>query len=620
MIIRRKISFEHDDLTHHILFVGSTGRGKTTFARNLCQKIRKLPEANASVFFIDPKGIDAPKLLEEVELDDSVTYLDPVRGFSFNPLALPPYEPARRDQVVSLHIGYFLNLIHNWYAKSDLSTYAPRMMWLLESTLRYLYRQTDNPTFGDIVDVGHLFLKHDQEKINAFLSKIEQGEDKLIDYELTTELQAIGKIPKDAWFPILTRISRFVTDPFLSKIFNVRRGTVDFLDLLKPGRLTVVRAAGLGSQILPFFISALILGIWFGVRYRHEVLRESNLVLVVGDELHTISNAVDLDELLSQARAFNLGLFFLLQNLSQLPFSVRESLLANTHTHIVAMVSGSDADNFLDTWGLTGEERQRWKKWMTSPPPWTFVGRNRNRMPSIYDLPPPPKRIHTRENVEKWINANVPGFGRPTESLISKIIGEIREFERLLPEGLPDEISWKLLVALERPGSFYNACTRAAVSRGHKTKKAWDSLISQGSIVKVRRVRGATHFGRSRRVQRLYFNPDFSKVAKSLEGRQIAKVAHRYHLKQGNFVTVIPQRIGEFKCDMVAYDYKKHLAMAIEVESSQEIKTHAEQVRINIEKFSDLGFDVLELWFSKRMKEKIRELVGVTPNVELHPV
>jgi len=52
---------------------------------------------------------------------------------------------------------------------------------------------------------------------------------------------------KEAFDPVLTRLSEFATDPFLRKMFSVRRSTLDFRKLLEPGSFTVIRVAGFQS-------------------------------------------------------------------------------------------------------------------------------------------------------------------------------------------------------------------------------------------------------------------------------------------------------------------------------------------------------------------------------------
>jgi hypothetical protein len=622
MIGRRKIVLDHDDFTHHVLFTGSTGSGKTTFARNLCVKTRDA--LDAAVIFIDPKGIDAPKLLEEVELDDSVLYLDPARGFSFNPLALPPHDPKDRERIVSLYIGHFRQLASSWFSgRGDLASFAPRMTWLFESTLRYLYKKTDTPTFGDIVAIAHIFLERDKSKIAAFLVQTDKDlRDSFTGRELKVELEVLPSLTKDAWFPLLNRLSQFATDDFLSKIFNVRRGTVNVLDLLEPGRLTVVKAAGIGEQVVGLFISAIVLGVWFNVRYRREVLKKQSLVLVVGDELHVISDMLDINVILAQARAFDLGLIFLLLNLFQLPPPLRASLLANTHTQIAGKISGDDAASFCKNWGICKEEHSRFHSWMTAPPvwkPWSVLVRGRDRTIDVYDLPPPPERVNKFAEVERWVSENNPGFGVPAPPLTAELTADVREFENYLPGPLPSELEWKLLIAIEKPATFSKAVTKAAVPRTTPTKDAWESLINRGMIIKSSRAHGAEYIGRSKETQRLYFTPDFSRIARSEEGQRLAELAWRHHLELGSFIVIAPQRLGEFKVDLIAYDYKARLPIAVEIESTSEIKTHAEQVAINIKKFSELGFSCLQIWFPKALNSKIKELLGSVKNVELFP-
>ena len=64
------------------------------------------------MFFIDPKGDDALKLLTELPTLEGVTFLDPVRtGFSVNLFELPPHRPEDKERVRSMYTGYVLEII-----------------------------------------------------------------------------------------------------------------------------------------------------------------------------------------------------------------------------------------------------------------------------------------------------------------------------------------------------------------------------------------------------------------------------------------------------------------------------------------------------------------------------
>jgi hypothetical protein len=606
-LLREKLVLNEEDLRHHLLFVGSTGAGKSTFARNLA--IRAIG-IQSSVFFIDPKGFDAPKLLEELPDLKNVVYLEPKQGFAFNPLALPPHNSGLRDQIVSLYIGHFRSLVESWYARGDIAAYAPRMLWIFESLLSYLYRRTDYPTFGDIVEIAHIFLSQNRERMEDFLGQIERDlKDGYPDLGLKTELQLLRKLPRDAWIPILVRLSRFATDPYLSRLFNVRTSNFSILDRLEPGRVTVVRAAGIGEQAIPFFISALVLGVWFAVKYRSEILEKRNLVLLIGDELHTISEAVDLDQILSQGRAFDMGLVFLTQHLYPLPACIRASLLANTHTQIVSKISGEDAEIFLKNWGVT-ENKEEWRSLMLSSPahsPWLAVIRTRERKVRKYELPPPPRKVRSLENALGELPSL--GFGVPSAPIVGGT--RARQFERYLPESLPEEKEWRLMLAVsKKPASFYLACQRSALPRDRSTKEIWDRLISRNALVLHKRIRGADYYELSRQLMRLYFEPNFATIAKSREGRAIAQRAYEYHIERGDYVVVALQLAGETRPDLIAYDYQKSSPIAIEVETESEIRHHAEQVSINARKYLEIGFDRLEIWCPKGLDSRVRELVA----------
>jgi hypothetical protein len=367
---------------------------------------------------------------------------------------------------------------------------------------------------------------------------------------------------------------------------------------------------------MPFFISALVLGVWFAVKYRIEILEKRNLVLLIGDELHTISEAVDLDQILSQGRAFDMGLVFLTQHLYPLPAFTRASLLANTHTQIVSKISGEDADIFLKNWGVI-ENKEEWHSMMLSSPaysPWLAVVRTRGRKVRKYELPPPPRTVRSLEDALSELPSL--GFGLPAVPIVGG--ARARSFERYLPESLPEEREWRLMLAVSKsPASFYLACQRSALPRDRSTKEIWNRLISRNVLVLHKRIRGADYYRLSREVMRLYFEPDFATIAKSREGTIIAQRAYEYHIERGDYVVVALQRPGETRPDLIAYDYLKSIPIAIEIETESEIKHHAEQVSINARKYREIGFDRLEIWCPRGLDSRVRELVA---EAEIHAV
>jgi len=90
-------------------------------------------------------------------------------------------------------------------------------------------------------------------------------------------------------------------------------------------------------------------------------------------------------------------------------------------------------------------------------------------------------------------------------------------------------------------------------------------------------------------------------------------------------------RRGMFCCpaaqapDLVAYDYKRLKAIAIEVESSSECRSHREQVHRNMLKWRELDFDECHVRFPKIFEKEVREILEILPeelrlNVKISPV
>lgn len=341
------ITLGYDDFSRHIYIIGATGSGKTSLIRIIAKGLEdanKTGKFSNAFLYIDPKGDDSWKFLSQVDelSPEKVTFLDPWKtGFSVNLLELPPCSEEEKERVRSTYQGFVLNLIQEWYEATPAT--APRMLRIFQSLLVYLYSLTDSPTLVDLHDLV-ISLQGDEgsEKVIREMNELlpEEAE------SLRKEITAIAGMREEAFDPVLTRISQFVLDPFLRRIFCVRHSTVDFAKLLEPGHITIIRACDdVGAHIAPLIRAMVVLKLWFAVKERASSTQEKERtqVILAVDEFQDIPKLEAIQTILAQARSARLGLILAHQTTAQLSDQLLRVILGNVGLMVMFRVGGDDA-------------------------------------------------------------------------------------------------------------------------------------------------------------------------------------------------------------------------------------------------------------------------------------
>ncbi len=343
------------DFANHVYAVGASGSGKTSLIRILAKHLEMWNNSgefpNAFVY-VDPKGDDSHKFIKQCEpdtLDDNrIHFLDPQQTrFSINPLELPAHRPREREEVVSRYVGYFMKTIEEWYQQSASFVQMER---IFRALLFYIYMRHDAPTFLDIHDI---ILRLQRDKNDA-LPKI-MDTFGTPDTEMEQALESIATLKVDAFTPLLNRIEQFATDPVLKRMFSVRHGTVDFNEIIRSGRYTVVRISPLNMphHVQPLAMQAFILKLWFTVQERaNRIPDEKNRtqVILALDEFQIVKDLQVLQLMLEQARSLGLGLILSHQTTEQISDKQLGLITGNSGTQLIGKVNGKDASRISQIW------------------------------------------------------------------------------------------------------------------------------------------------------------------------------------------------------------------------------------------------------------------------------
>ncbi len=621
----------YTDLTRHTYTIARSGHGKSALLLTLIKQLMST-ESQAvypcAMIYLDPKGDDAIKVLQQMDVLDpeKITFLDPVRSpFAINPLELPPHDSEDADRIRSTYTGFVMRLVQEWYQIDKVSE-APRMLRIIERVVDALYYLHGAPTFIDLHHVITVFQAGDEGEVEGLLNQFASAMPSSSAEELRKALASIAGMKGEAFDPVLTRLERFATDPFLKRLFCVRHSTVDFAKLLEPGHLTVIRvpAHEVGFHIAPFIMGTLIIRLWFSILERASRLAESERtpVILAVDEFQEVKGLGVLEQMLAQARAFRLGLWLSHQNLQQVDDQMLASILGNTGTQIAGNLNGEDAAKIARNWERDQAMRQAIESELVTLPDWNFLVRELPP-PGGEQQPPyrekslaPPPLLRSYDQLKPFLEEERLRYGlsRVERSIFSQKKEDWEKFSTVRP--IPQRAAWLILTALEKgPGGITRICELSGLPRDEETTKAVEGLHDFSQIKVVRsdragnRTYGLTNGGLA--LLPPTTKEGFESIGKE-DAQEIALAARRYYLEHGFFFAIGRQDLKmERKPDCVAFDYDRALPIAGEIESTNHVQTHPEELKshlLEVEPFREL-----HVWCQGGVKTKVEGLIAQLP-------
>ncbi|MFJ6901772.1 type IV secretory system conjugative DNA transfer family protein [Streptomyces hokutonensis] len=320
----RPLAMAPEDRAAHMLVVGPTGSGKSTFLENIMAGDIADGEGFA---YIDPKGDSVARLLDliprhrikDVVLFD-VTDLDHPVGF--NILA-----GERPDRVAGQLVVAFDKLF-------DLTSSTPRAVDVLRSTLMTLaqggYTIIDVPLMLDAGPRGQVF----RDRVTAQTTHPE-----LLDFwtwfdNLSTREQA------EVSAPIIRRLRPLLLYPELRATFGQTASGFDLASAIRQRKIILVplQSAQLHEQarlVGTLFLNAL----WNAIRTAGH---GDNFYLYV-DEFREVANLpVSYGQLFEQARGYKMPIIAATQDVSRFNERDRKDLMNNTRTKAFFQPAASD--------------------------------------------------------------------------------------------------------------------------------------------------------------------------------------------------------------------------------------------------------------------------------------
>src|SRR5271157_1560723 len=347
-------SIDEEDMVFHALFVGSTGAGKTNAVLYWLHQLFS-NKKDVAIVLIDPHGDAAIELMQVIPKSERnrVTILDPTYvSFGLNPLSLPKGVDAQnKAQVLQTQVEE-LSVLLSDVLNTDAAN-APRLMWIFKGALYYLYTLDDNPTFKDLYRILMDFISLPKEEVASMLRA--KG---LRDEIISSTIDAISKLQKDAFSPVINRISNFVLPPqsITSRTFCSRTSKLDFDEMTVPGRLTIFRITKtLPHDFRNLIAASIAMRFYFAVEKRAARLERMGeppsartpIVLAV-DEFQNISDLKLLDTILSESRKYGLYLWMVNQNIQQIRPELFSSVSGNVGPVYSFRVGPDDASKISE--------------------------------------------------------------------------------------------------------------------------------------------------------------------------------------------------------------------------------------------------------------------------------
>ncbi len=628
------IRIDMEDLSRHTYVVGGSGVGKTTLILNVVKQLRE-SKTPLAIHFIDPHGDASNKLLRILPNWEGVTLFDPVTAnFSINPLQLPPYRSTEdRELKVEWVIGVFMQMLETLFGVTTVK--MPRLTFIVETSLRYLYKITDTPTMVDLYAV--LLALRDRDRLKQILDQMNVD-----DAEITSTLEFATKLPADAVFAILNKIGTFTSNPLLRKLFCSPQPNINFQELIKPGRLVIWRIAKdrVPPNVLIMSMNTIVLTLWFAVLFRAGELDEDKRspVVTVVDEFQNLQELALLDVIPSEARKYGMPLFLIHQNLAQLNHQRRESILANSATKVMFRVSGTDASSLaadldpMNAKELAGQ--------LTTLADFNALVRLRAKGQEEQVAPhhcltlPDPPTTQSPERVRQFEEEMRQEFAAPESIGVSLIENALeRRWVKLLSEPVPDPLTFQVLETVKALGNEAYAKRIAETlskDRSRIISPKLDELERTGfltSEVATERTtpgRPPTIFSLTSKSNGLLL---IEGVADTLsdahmggeEAIALGCEAVKHYRAKGWLVIILRQGGTLRKPDLVAIpltpdgEWDLERAVAVEVESLSELSTHPEQVKINMSKNFDAGFSFVDIWCRKQFSATLDSLYRSLP-------
>lgn len=326
---KRLFGIKRGDRRYHMLLIGRTGAGKSTF---LAQLIRQDVANGEGLAVLDPHGDLANAARESIppaRAHDVILFdpADPANALTFNPLHVQNFD--QRHLVVSELMTIFQQI----WEKS----WGPRLEYILRVTLLTL---TSRPGYT-LLDA--LRMLNDAE----FRAGVVAGlQDEILKAFWSDEFGRYSKSHRtEAIAPIQNKLGEFLINPILRRVFDHPEGSIQLRSIMDEGKVLIVNLSvgRLGRDVSRLLGASLLGKLALAALSRaDQPANERRDFYAYVDEFPLFATS-SVDTILSEARKYGLALVVALQYLDALEPKLVAAILGNVGNLLVFRVGVKDA-------------------------------------------------------------------------------------------------------------------------------------------------------------------------------------------------------------------------------------------------------------------------------------
>jgi len=405
------------------------------------------------------------------------------------------------------------------------------------------------------------------------------------------------------------------TNELLQRIFS--KNTIDDNTLFAPGNVIIINASkgAVGDQVSFLIMAGWLFKIWYYALARAQLNMERIPVIIAIDEFQNIADLSLIDTVLAEARKYGMHLLLAHQHTGQIDMNLLKSLMSNTVVKFLMKMQGSDAEKFAEIF-------PEFKNELVKILPSQSVGQATiiitPRKPDDKIIPirtnidwedfkKDPKSItNVIERMKKYEAQDV------SEADVTAILNPILKYVEEKPDVLAKLILYETFKSSCENGNHCIALVDLVRKLGVDREKVEDAVnkLEAHGYISVEKIKGK---------KVLQYGKGLFPLKGIVENEVGKKVALRVisKLYKEGLVVVAGKQQGDVRPDFVAFPYDRETlrprydeAIAVEIESPNELSTHSEQVKRNMLKYLNITdlFKEIRLYTDENGFEKLKKI------------
>jgi DNA helicase HerA-like ATPase len=580
-----------EDFFRHIYIVGATGSGKSTTIAKLVVELKKLTNKKKAQVVIDPNH----DLVRDLSIYADYYFDASIPNFSVNPLQLPMVFENREDNI-SLGVSIALAILEKLLGLVET---AVNVKYIFQVLLSKLYEKTDSPTLSDIYELV-LALRNDELDLD------------INDEIFEKEVEALQQMPAQSFISLLSRLKPFVENRVLNAVTS--SSTINWDEILKDNALILfdVNKGKLG-EIPSYLVQAsVITSLFYWVLQRSLKSTDRMPIITYIDEFQNVAHLPYIKEILAEARKYGMHLVMANQNLAQLEEAgVLEHVLSNTNVKFVMAQSsprGQELATKLDK--AFSDELQEVVPNLSVGEAVVFMrARPGEKTAPVKILVDKVNETGNEETARQLAQKTAERFApreagkKDTKTMLNPVL---RYCE--VPKPLEQYILYNIWKSDGHTAFQADLLKDLGIDRDRL--RSIIARLQQDGYITTEKIGNKLKLQYNRGLFRL------KGIVDNELGKKIAMKVMVNYLKHGYTVTRGRQE-GDIRPDLVAFvidksTFRPHYneAIAIEIESPNEIEVHPEQVRRNMQKYIPIAdlFKEIHLWTSEDKLKKLKEI------------